>query len=63
MRTHLDLAMTRSEREAIAVDSAKRAADAQCHELLRLKKKVEDELKAKAIAADDHGPSGLREPD
>ena len=43
--------MTRSEWEAIAQDSAKKAADAR--ELPSLKKKEEDELraKAKAIAA------------
>ena len=41
-------AMTRSEWEAIAQDSAKQATDAR--ELLRLKKKEEDELRAKAKA-------------
>ena len=40
--------MTRSEWEAIAQDSAKKATDAR--ELLRLKKKEEDELRAKAKA-------------
>ena len=39
----------RAEWEAIAEDSAKKASDAR--ELLRLKKKEEDELKAKTIAA------------
>ena len=45
-----DRAMTRSEWEAIAQDSAKKAADARDRELLRLKKKEEDELRAKAKA-------------
>ena len=49
--------MTRAKWEAITEDSAKKAADAQCHELLRLKKKEEDELRAKAIAAQ---PTSLR---
>ena len=44
-----DRAMTRAEWETIAEDSAKKASDAR--ELVRLKKKEEDELKAKAIAA------------
>ena len=44
-----DRAMTRAEWEAIAKDSAKKAADA-C-ELLRLKNAVEDEQRNKAIAA------------
>ena len=44
-----DRAMTRAEWEAIAEDSAKKAADAR--ELLRLKKNEEDALRAKAIAA------------
>ena len=44
-----DRTMTRAEWEAIAEDSAKKAADA-C-ELLCLKKKEKDELRAKAIAA------------
>ena len=38
--------MTRSEWEAIAHDSAKKAADAR--ELLRLKKNEEDDIRAKA---------------
>ena len=41
-------AMTRTKWEAIAQDSAKKAADAR--ELLRLKKKEEGELRAKAKA-------------
>ena len=44
-----DRAMTRAEWEVIAQDSAKKAADER--ELLRIKKKEEDELKAEAIAA------------
>ena len=44
-----DRTMTRAEWEAIAEDSAKKAADAR--ELLRLKKKEEDEQRAKVIAA------------
>ena len=48
-RIHADSAMTRAEWEAIAEDSAKKAAHAR--ELLRLKTKEEDELRAKAIAA------------
>ena len=43
-----DRAMTRSEWEAIAEDSAKKAADGR--ELLRLKKREEDALRAKAVA-------------
>ena len=43
-----DRAMTRAEWEAIAEDSAKKAPDAR--ELLRLKKKEEDEMRAKAKA-------------
>ena len=43
-----DRAMARSEWEAVAEDSAKKASDAR--ELLRLKKKEEDELKARAKA-------------
>ena len=51
-------AMTRSEWEAIAQDSAKKSVDAR--ELLRLKKKEEDGLRAKAraLAAANHGPIG-----
>ena len=41
-------AMTEVEWDAIAQDSAEKASDAQ--ELLRLKKKEEDELRAKAKA-------------
>ena len=44
-----DRVLKRAEWEAIAEDSAKKASDAR--ELLRLKKKEEDELKAKAITA------------
>ena len=40
--------MTRAERDAIAHDSAKKASDAR--ELLRLKKKEDDEMRAKAKA-------------
>ena len=43
-----DRAMTRAEWKAIAEDSAKKASDAR--ELLRLKKKEEDEMRAKAKA-------------
>ena len=43
-----DRAMMRAEWEAVAEDSAKKASDA-C-ELLRLKKKEEDEMRAKAKA-------------
>ena len=51
-----DRAMARSEWEAIAQDSAKKAAGAR--ELLRLKKKEDDEIreKAKADAAASNGP-------
>ena len=43
-----DRAMTRAEWDAIAQDSAKKASDAR--ELLRLKKKEEDEMRTKAKA-------------
>ena len=43
-----DRAITRSEWEAIVQDSAKKAADTR--ELLRLKKKEKDELRAKVRA-------------
>ena len=47
-------AMTKTEWEAIAEDSAKKAPDAR--EILRLKKKQEDALRARANAI--AGPSG-----
>ena len=49
-----DRAMTRAEWEAIAVDSAKKAADAR--ELLRLKKNEEDAIRARANAAQPPTP-------
>ena len=51
-------AMARSEWEAIAEDSEKKASNAR--ELLRLKKKEEDELRAKAnaLGAANNAPRG-----
>ena len=49
-----DRAMTRAEWEAIAVDSAKKAADAR--ELLCLKKNEEDVIRARAITAQPPTP-------
>ena len=49
-----DRAMTRTEWEAIAADSAKKAADAR--ELLRLKKNEEDTIRARVIAAQPPTP-------
>ena len=56
-----DRAMTRAEWGAIAVDSAKNAADARG--LLRFKKNEEGAIRTAAGAAEDHGPSGPRKPD
>ena len=56
-----DRAMTRAEWEAIAVDSAKKAADMRelLRELLRLKKNQEDAIQARAIAAQPPTPMGI----
>ena len=52
-----DRAMTRAEWEATAEDPAKKASGAR--ELLRLKKKEEGELKARAIAASPAPPKTM----